>query len=142
MLAAPQIHGADAVFSGHDVVIVWGVLRGADEAGTTVVLRIAARDPAVTAVAVDLIDPFGGQRVEALAPSVIGGVRDLRIARPRFAEHPRTELRFGRAPEALAGSAASFVVYFTGVPDTTPEFPDERALTEYLESAVTRASDR
>jgi hypothetical protein len=142
MQAPPPLHGADAVFAGHGVVIVWAVLRGADEAGTSVVLRIAARDAAVAAVAVDLIDPFGGQRVHALAPSAIGSGRDLRIARPRFAEHPRTELRFGRAPEALAGSAVNFVVYFTGVPDTTPEFAGEQALTEYLQSAVTRATDR
>jgi hypothetical protein len=44
--------------------------------------------------------------------------------------------------EILASGAASFTVYFTGVPDTTPEFPSEAALAEYLESGLARATGR
>jgi len=36
------------------------VLRGADEAASSVVIWVASRDPAAQAVAVDLVDPFRG----------------------------------------------------------------------------------
>ena len=139
---ATEVHGADAVFAGRGVAIVWGVLRGIDEAATSVVIRVVSRDPAVQAVAVDLVDPFSGKRVEALVPSLVGSGRAVRIPRTRFAPYPRIELLFAGGVEILASGAASFTVYFTGVPDTTPEFPSETALAEYLESGLARATGR
>jgi len=75
-------------------------------------------------------------------PSLIGKGREIRILRTRFAEYPRAELRFAGGPEILASGAASFIVYFAGVPDTTPELPSEAALAAYLESALARATGR
>ena len=139
---APEIHGADAVFTGSGVVIAWGVLRGPDEAATSVVVRVASHDTAIRAVAVDLVDPFGGKRIEVLRPSPLDGSRVIRIPRARFAEHPRAELRFAAGTDALISGSAAFTVYFTGVPDTTPEFQGEGALAAYLESALARAAGR
>ena len=39
------MHGSADAFAAPGVVLAWGVLRGADDASTTVVVRIAA-DPA------------------------------------------------------------------------------------------------
>lgn len=41
----PQVHGADAVFIGEAVSVVWSVLRGGDEASTLVVITVIARAP-------------------------------------------------------------------------------------------------
>ena len=41
------VHGADAVFVAAQVVIVWSVLRGADENSTVVVITVAPRRAAL-----------------------------------------------------------------------------------------------
>jgi hypothetical protein len=63
-------------------------------------------------------------------------VRTIRVPRARFAEYPRTEVRFGVDPSALAAGAATLVVYFNSVPDAAPEFADEPALSAYVGRAL------
>ena len=118
------------------------MVRGESDAATSVVIWIASRDPAIHAVSVDLVDPVGGKRIEALPPSLIGKAREARVPRTRFAAYPRAEVHFAGGTEILASGAASFTVSYTGVPATTPEFPSEEALGAYLESALARATGR
>ena len=67
--AAParEVHGQADAFAKPGIALAWGILRGADEAATQVVLRIAA-DPAMwPRVAVAGVDPFTQARVAHLA---------------------------------------------------------------------------
>lgn len=130
------VHGADAVFVEEPVRIVWAILRGADEAATDVVLTVTGAGGATLAVAVDGVDPFSGARVPVAPAAALAGPRTIRVPRARFAEHPRTEVRFGVDPSALAAGAATLVVYFNSVPDAAPEFADERALSAYVGRAL------
>jgi hypothetical protein len=57
------------------------------------------------------------------APATVG------IRRTRFADLPRTEVRF-----LSADGQPVLVVYYLSVPDTTPEFNSEQELQHYLES--------
>ena len=125
---ASDVPGADAVFAGRGVAIVWGMVRGADNASTGVVIWIASRDPAIRAVSVDLLDLVGGKQIEILPPSLIGKAREARASRADFAAHPRAKLHFAGGTDVLASGASSLTISYTGIPDTTPEFPSEEAL--------------
>jgi hypothetical protein len=83
------------------------------------------------------VDPFGGARREVLPPQALRGIAEVRRRRADFSEHPRLELRLEPPPGASA--PAPLVIYYLGVPDTTPEFTSEAALARYLADALDRA---
>ena len=130
------VHGADAVFSGEGVVIIWGVLRGADEGATHVVVRLVGTAPTPRAVSVEAIDPFTQRRAPIAGPAEFSGALEIRIPRRRFADYPRTELHFAARPDDLLARAPALTIYYTGVPDTTPEFVTADALSAYFERAL------
>ena len=63
---------------------------------------------------------------------------ELRAARAQFADLPRTELRFYATAAAAQADTPRLVVYFLGVPDTTPEFATEANLSAYLADRIAR----
>ena len=121
---ARDVHGASDAYAGEGVAIVWGVLRGATEESTVVVLRLAADARRYSQVEVAGVDPFTHATRIRFARSAIGAGLDLRLPRAEFADHPRTELRF-------SGSEA-LLVYYLGIPDTAPEFATAAALEAHL----------
>lgn len=129
-----EVHGSGDAYAASGVAMAWAILRGADEASTQVVLRIVA-DPAtyasMTAVGKN---PFNGEERTLQAPTSLKAAIDIRVARAQFAEFPRTELRF-----FAASATPALVVYYLGVPDTTPEFADRTKLEAYLEDRIARA---
>jgi hypothetical protein len=137
--AGELVHGSDAVYVGRGVGVLWGVLRGPDEARTRAVLRIVPLPGAPEAVAVEGVDPFVSARRRILSGVLLSGPREVRIPRSAFAEYPRIELHFAVSPAAATGEAASFTIYFNGLPDTAPEFQDEASLAAYLRDALERA---
>ena len=129
--APGEIHGHSDVFAGNGVAIAWGILRGASEDTTMIVLRVAA-DPAVYArLAADGVDPFTQGRKSIVPERPLAAQIDVRIPRSQFGDFPRTELRFFAA-SSLTGSAPRLVVYYLGVPDTTPELTTAANLEAHL----------
>ncbi len=57
----------------------------------------------------------------------------MAISRARFAQLPRTELRFFSSERDAAAGNPALSVFYLGVPDTTPEFDSEARLTQHLE---------
>ena len=121
---AADLHGASDAFAGEGVAIVWGVLRGASEQSTVVVLRVAADARRYNRVEVAGIDPFTRAARIRFPVTTLGAGLDLPLPRAGFADHPRTEVRFA-GPESLT-------VYYLGIPDTTPEFASAAALEAHL----------
>ena len=124
-----EVHGAGDAYAAPSVALVWGVVRGATEASTTVVVRIVA-DPAVyAAIAVTASNPFSQKSSEILRRGPLSARTDVRVPRSQFADTPRTEWAFypAGAPEAPA-----LVVFYLGVPDSTPEFASDAALDAYF----------
>lgn len=124
------MHGASDAFAGDGVAIVWGVLRGATEESTVVVLRLAADARRFSQVEVAGVDPFTRDTKIRFPASALGAELDVRLPRAGFADHPRTELRFS--------GAESLVVFYLGIPDTTPEFASAAALEAHLASRMAR----
>ena len=136
------VHGADSTFAARGIVVLWAVLRGADESSTVVVLRVVRLDASHGALAVDGIDPFTGRRVLLAPPTALAPAHTLMIPRASFAEYPRTEIHLARAPGDLTARRPALTIYFTGVPDTTPELATDAALEAYLAGALARARGR
>lgn len=124
------MHGASDAFAGEGVAIVWGVLRGANEENTIVVLRLAADARRYGRVEVAGVDPFSRDTRIRVAASAMGATMDVRLPRAGFADLPRTELRFA--------GAESLVVYYLGIPDTAPEFATAAALEAHLAARMAR----
>ncbi len=124
---APERHGASDAFAGEGVSIAWAVMRGADEQRTQVRLRVLADPARYARFAVYGVDPFSKDQAQLVAPRAAPAT--VAIPRTRFADLPRTEVRFLSADGKLA-----LVVYYLSVPDTTPEFDSEAKLERYLET--------
>ena len=133
-----QIHGSADVYSAPGVALAWAVLRGADEATTTVVVRIVADVNALPWVGVVASDPFSDRKRTLLAAAAIDGSVDVRASRQQFGDFPRTEFRFYAAAAAAVEDRPQLAVYFLGVPDTTPEFATAAALDRYLADRIER----
>jgi hypothetical protein len=132
-----EVHGSADAFAAPGLALAWGVLRGADDATTLVTIRIVA-DPATYArVAITGRDPFTQAERPLLAPTATKGLADLTIPRSHFADFPRTELRLYASPTGDA--APVLVVFYLGVPDTTPEFAQAQKLDVYLAERIERA---
>lgn len=137
---APQeVHGHSDAFAANGVAIAWGVRRGATDETTAIVLRVVADPARYTRLAVDGVDPFTRQRQVVVAERTVAGAFDVRMPRPHFADFPRTELRFyavGEKPGAPASTNPGLVVFYLGVPDTTPEFANDPGLDAYLTDRI------
>jgi len=138
---AQEIHGQDSVFAAPGVAIAWAVLRGGTEGEAQVVVRIIRRDEAYRFVSVEAVDPFTHERRPVLDGRPLGDHRDVRSPRAGFADFPRREIHLYRTAEDWRARRPALTVYYLGVPDTTPEFTMEAALTAYLASALAKAHD-
>jgi hypothetical protein len=128
---------ADA-FAAAGIAVAWGVVRGASETTTVVAIRVVADTASYPWVTVEGSDPFTQRQYPLLRPTSSAGVVDVRSPRAHFADFPRTELRFyGSATEAQSG-VPKLVVFYLGVPDTTPEFATEDKLDAYLTDRIAR----
>ena len=137
--ALREAHGSHDAYAAPGVALAWGVLRGADEATTAIIIRIVVDPIAYPWLAVVAIDPFSKQEQAVQRPVQPAGPFDLRIARAQFADYPRTELRLFDSAAHAQANAPQFVVYYLGVPDTTPEFADAAKLDASLSERIARA---
>lgn len=126
-----EMHGNSDGFIAPGIAIAWAILRGPTEAQTNVVLRIEVDHTRYAMVAIDGVDPFGGERKQRLPRTKLATPTDIQLSRAQFADAPRTELRF-YPPPAGAATEPVLVVYYVGVPDTTPEFATAKAMEAFM----------
>ncbi len=134
----PEVHGSADAIALPGVALAWGVLRAPKENETAVVLRIEPDIRRYAWVEVVGRDPFTQERVVRCPATEVAGAFEIRILRARIADHPRTEIRLWPR-EAPPPGAPALVVYFAGVPDTTPEAVGADELERSLTSRVERA---
>lgn len=138
--AAPRaVHGSADIFAAAGVTLAWAVLRGATEAATLVVVRIAANREAFASASVVGIDPFTQREQALLPPTATAPGIDVRVPRAQFADFPRTEFRLFASASPAPNDAPKLVIYYLGVPDTTPEFASGTALETYLAARIAGA---
>ncbi len=131
-----SMHGSADQFSAPGIALAWGVLRGVSEATTLVVVRIAADRAEFAAAAIVGLDPFTQRRQSLLPVTSTAASIEVRVPRAHFADFPRTELRLFGPADAEGTGVPKLVVFYLGVPDTTPEFASEAALEAYLAGRI------
>ena len=136
--APREVHGMSDAFATSGVALVWGIVRGASETATIVVVRIVADPASYPSLSVAGSDPFTQRKQALLAATPSAGVIDVRSPRAHFADFPRTEFRLYESAAAAQQDVPALVVFFLGVPDTTPEFATEDKLQAYLGDRVGR----
>jgi hypothetical protein len=136
------VHGSADLYAGPGVTLAWGILRGATETSTLVAVRIIVARDVYGAASIVGIDPFTQKEQVLLPPGATTGRIDARISRAQFAELPRTEFRLFASPPKAPGDVPKLVVYYLGIPDTTPEFTSESALESYLAARVSQGSKK
>ncbi len=133
-----EMHAMSDAFAAPGVALAWGVLRGAGDSPGVVDVRIAVDPMTYPRVVVVGRDPFSS-RERVLTASPTPGLTDLRVPRTNFARYSRTEFRFYATAASEPAETPKLVVYFLGVPDTTPEFPNEARLDASLSERIARA---
>jgi len=135
---AREVHGSADAFAVQGIALAWGVLRAPKEDDTRVVLRIEPEVASYAWIEVVGRDPFTLDQVTLFPPTEVAGPFDVKIPRARFADHPRTEIRLW--PRSSGPPAApALVIYFAGVPDTTPEIARPDELVRSLGARIERA---
>lgn len=135
---AREEHGSADAYAAPGVALAWGVLRGADEASTTAVVRIMTDRRVYPWASVVGIDPFTQRKEMLMPPKRMEGNTDLRAARASFADLPRTEFHLYASADDAHSGMPRLVVYFLGIPDTTPEFTNAAALDVSLADRIAR----
>lgn len=136
--ALREVHGAHDAWAEPGLALAWGVLRGRGETDTRVVLRIDADPARFGRISAQGRDPFGGEAVDLPLARRADGRAVLDLPRSHFADHPRTELRFFAPGQAQP----QLLVFFLGLPDTTPEFLTAAQLDADLEARLQRVRAR
>jgi len=133
-----EVHGENSVFAGHGVAIAWGVLKGAVEEETQVVLRIVPMGESFAAVRIEGVDPFTQNRQVIVDGRALGDGLDVRTPRGTFADFPRREIHLYRTDADWQARKPTVTIFYLGLPDTTPEFTSEAALFAYLAEALAK----
>lgn len=127
------VHGADSLFQMESARVAWAVLRGSTEDRTLVVIRVVNLASAFRHLRVDGVDPFTKDRAVLVEARPLAERADLAVPRARFADHPSAEIHLFASADALRADKPDLVIYYLGVPDTTPEFQARGELDAYLD---------
>lgn len=141
-LAAPrEVHGASDVYAEPGLALAWAVLQasaGADPGEATVVLTIELDPARYAQLDVQGRDPFGGGRRTWRERSASTPTVAVSALRRQFDDVPRTDVRL----YAAGATEPALLVYYVGVPDTTPEYRTPMLLAAGVRERLVRARDR
>jgi len=140
-----EIHGADSSFRVDCLGIVWGVLRSLQGAPAQVVIRVRVLEDSrapYAAFAVQAVQPLSGATDWVTRRRPLAAVNDVVSSREVFKDMTGRRLLFYRQAAGAPDPAPDLVVYYMGVPDTTPEFADAGQMENYFELAFNRLTKR
>lgn len=139
---ARMVHGSLDTFKGEGIALAWGILKNSQGKGPEadrVAIRIHALSKDWEALRIEGIDPFSGTRSTIYSALLSEAPLDLSLPRSHFDAFPRTEIHFFRSYTDLLENKPQWILYFVGVPDTTPEFLSADQLVKHLEKTFTIA---
>ncbi|MCC6193370.1 MAG: hypothetical protein IT518_02785 [Burkholderiales bacterium] len=134
--SAKEVHGSSDLFSAPGIILAWGIERGGSAAAAEVVVRVAVDAKTYPWLAVVGVDPFTKDEKLWQQAVMSHGVLDVRIPRAQIGDHPHTLFRLFASEAAARAGTPALVVYYHGVPDTTPEFATAAALDAHLQRRI------
>jgi len=136
---AEEYHGADSVFKLKDVAVLWAILKGSDDAHSTVVIRIEnlrPGKPEYRSFSVSAVHPFSDAVEWVVRNAPFREINLIKSSRSSFRDMPGRRILLYKNPEGQ--SAPDAVIYYMSIPDTAPEFLDAGRLDAYLDDAADR----
>jgi len=134
-----EYHGADSVFETKDMIILWAILKGPDEEHSWVYIKIlfpgAGPNP-WQSFRVEAVDPFSREK-EWVTPREKGEKENV-VKTPRSSFQDKTGRRILFYREQDAVDRPGRIVFYQGVPDTTPELGTQAQLKDYFNQALKR----
>jgi len=134
-----EYHGADSVFKGKDVAVLWAILKGSDDEHSTVVIRIeslSAGEPAYRTFSVSAVHPFSGMEKWLIRNETFGEKNLVRSSRASFRDLPGRRILLFKTAEK--NQKPDTIIYYMSIPDTAPELLDPKQLDNYLDGTVER----
>ena len=132
-------HGADSSFPLGDLVILWGILKGPDEDRSWVtikMIRTGSEPGPWTSYRLEAVDPFS-QEKEWVTPGESLGKENVFKAR-RSSFRDKAGRRIHLYPAQSGEEKPGAIIFYQGVPDTTPEFLTEKEMEDYFDQALKR----
>jgi hypothetical protein len=143
--AEKGIHGADSVFQGEGITLVWAILKGADEESSSVQIRMLYREAdsgPLRFYGVEGIDPFTGSREVYEKAVPLQAEQTVRFVRSSFQEKTGRRFLFYATADEVERGRPVLVIFYQGVPDTAPEVLTEKEIDDYFETALSRLKPR
>jgi hypothetical protein len=132
-------HGADSSFQLGNLVLLWGIVKGPNEDRSWVYLKMirTGSEPGPwKSYRVEAVDPFS-QEKEWVTP-VESLQKDNLIKSPRSSFRDKTVRRIYLYPDPSREEKPGAIIFYQGVPDTTPEFLTEKEMEGYFDQALKR----
>jgi hypothetical protein len=134
-----EYHGADSSFQLGDLVILWGILKGPDEDRSWVyikIIRTGSEPGPWTSYRLGAVDPFSQEREWVTPRENLRKENAVKEIRSSFREKTGRRLYFYPGQGMEEKPAA--IIFYQGVPDTTPEFLTEKEMEDYFGQALKR----
>jgi hypothetical protein len=140
-----EYHGADSVFEMQGVVILWAILKGTDEDHSWVYIKIinsGVPPSAWQSYGVQAVDPFSNEKEWVAKGIKLEREGLIKATRSSFKEKSgRRIIFYGKTGDDTQDKPA-MAVFYTSIPDTTPEFLTETQLEDYFAKAMERLKKR
>jgi len=136
-----EYHGADSIFEKEGIIMLWAILKGSTEENSWVYIKIiqTGEGPASFQLfGVEAVDPFSNQKEWVVKGEAFKKENMVKSIRASFREKTARRVLFYEKTEDLLKENPAMIVYYLGVPDTSPEFMTEREIENYFEKAFSR----
>jgi hypothetical protein len=136
-----EYHGADSIFEKEGIIILWGIFKGSTEETSWVYIKIIHKEGdsgSFQIFSVEAVDPFSNQKEWVVKGEAFKKENMVKSIRASFREKTARRVLFYEKAEDLLKENPAMIVYYLGVPDTSPEFMTEREIENYFEKAFSR----
>ena len=139
IILATEYHGADSVFKAKDVGVIWAILKGSDDAHSTVVIRIenlSTGKPVFKSFSVSAVHPFSGVEKRLVINETFAEKNLVTSSRASFRDMPGRRIFLHKTADG--SQKPDMVIYYMSIPDTAPEFLEQGQLDKYMDGTVER----
>ena len=134
-----EFHGADSVFEGEGITILWAILKGPTEETSWVYIKIINSEKSLFRIfSVEAVDPFSKEKEWVIKGERLTGKYVIKGVRPSFKDKTARRILLYRSAEAFQRENPDMTVYYLGVPDTSPEVLSEKEMEDYFKRAIER----
>lgn len=136
-----EYHGAESIFKANGIVVVWAIEKRGNDESPLVYLRIV-RTPAAGVsfnyYSVLAVDPFSKSTRAIVVGKPMENENTVTAELAAFQDYSARRVQLYRTEDDVKADKPNMVVFYHGVPDTSPEFLSKQKLESYFSDTVRR----